>query len=131
MCLEHPLNTKSSTTLRFLETHEVFTLDAFLESVDRYDARAGWLLNVVRDEWHPADDPLEGMRRSLGRGTFWLECRRARCASGWADDPANRRRESPQTEVRPAFEQVRPQGAEANDSIDSPQRAPIIASWCK
>lgn len=71
------MNTKSSTTLRFLETHEVFTLDAFLESVDRYDARAGWLLNVVRDEWHPADDPLEGMRRSLGRGTFWLECRRA------------------------------------------------------
>jgi predicted transcriptional regulator of viral defense system len=42
-----------------------------------YAARAGWLVSMMRDEWHPADEPLEGMRRSLGRGTFWLERRRA------------------------------------------------------
>lgn len=39
-------------------------------------ARAGWLVSLLANVWRPAPEPLEAMRRSLGRGTYWLERRR-------------------------------------------------------
>jgi predicted transcriptional regulator of viral defense system len=39
-------------------------------------ARAGWLVSLQADAWRPAPEPLHAMRRSLGRGTHWLERRR-------------------------------------------------------
>lgn len=41
-----------------------------------YTARAGWLMSLQLDAWRPAPVPLDAMRRSLGRGTYWLERRR-------------------------------------------------------
>ena len=41
-----------------------------------YAARAGWVLSLQADAWRPAPGPLAAMRRSLGRGTYWLERRR-------------------------------------------------------
>ena len=39
-------------------------------------ARTGWLMSHMADEWHLDAEPLERMRRSLGRGTYWLQRRR-------------------------------------------------------
>jgi predicted transcriptional regulator of viral defense system len=39
-------------------------------------ARAGWLLSLMQREWLFDTAPLEEMRRSLGRGTYWLQRRR-------------------------------------------------------
>jgi len=41
-----------------------------------FTARAGWLMSMQRDAWRPASEPLDAMRRALGRGTYWLERRR-------------------------------------------------------
>ena len=41
-----------------------------------FTARAGWLMTMQQDAWRPAPEPLDAMRRSLGRGTYWLERRR-------------------------------------------------------
>lgn len=41
-----------------------------------FTARAGWLMSMQRDAWRPTPEPLDAMRRSLGRGTYWLERRR-------------------------------------------------------
>ena len=41
-----------------------------------FTARAGWLMGTMRDAWRPVPEPLDAMRRSLGRGTYWLERRR-------------------------------------------------------
>jgi len=39
-------------------------------------ARAGWLLDLMADDWLCDPAPLHEMRRSLGRGTYWLQRRR-------------------------------------------------------
>ena len=39
-------------------------------------ARAGWLLDLMSDDWLCDPAPLHEMRRSLGRGTYWLQRRR-------------------------------------------------------
>jgi predicted transcriptional regulator of viral defense system len=39
-------------------------------------ARAGWLLDLMVDEWLCDPGPLRDLRRSLGRGTYWLQRRR-------------------------------------------------------
>ncbi len=39
-------------------------------------ARAGWLLELMSSDWLSDPAPLREMRRSLGRGTFWLQRRR-------------------------------------------------------
>lgn len=39
-------------------------------------ARAGWLTSLHSDAWLPTPEPLDEMRRSLGRGTYWLQRRR-------------------------------------------------------
>ncbi len=39
-------------------------------------ARAGWLLDLMRDDWLVDPAPLEDMRGRLGRGTYWLQRRR-------------------------------------------------------
>lgn len=40
-------------------------------------ARAGWLLSLMRDDWLVDPEPLDEMRRVVGRGTYWLQRRRA------------------------------------------------------
>lgn len=40
-------------------------------------ARAGWLLGLMRDDWLVDGEPLDEMRRKLGRGTYWLQRRNA------------------------------------------------------
>lgn len=42
-----------------------------------FTARAGWLMSMQLDAWRLAPQPLQAMRHSLGRGTYWLERRRA------------------------------------------------------
>ena len=39
-------------------------------------ARAGWVLDTMADDWLCDPGPLQEMRRSLGRGTYWLQRRR-------------------------------------------------------
>ena len=39
-------------------------------------ARAGWLLDLMSADWLCDPAPLREMRRSLGRGTYWLQRRR-------------------------------------------------------
>jgi predicted transcriptional regulator of viral defense system len=39
-------------------------------------ARAGWLLELMSNDWLCDPAPLDQMRRSLGRGTYWLQPRR-------------------------------------------------------
>ena len=39
-------------------------------------ARAGWLLELVSEDWLCDPAPLQEMRRALGRGTYWLQRRR-------------------------------------------------------
>ena len=39
-------------------------------------ARAGWLLDLMSDDWLSDPSPLRAMRHSLGRGTYWLQRRR-------------------------------------------------------
>jgi predicted transcriptional regulator of viral defense system len=50
-------------------------------------ARAGWLLDLMSDDWLCDPAPLHQMRRSLGRGTYWLQRRRPGIeydfVSGW------------------------------------------------
>lgn len=40
-------------------------------------ARAGWLMSLMAADWLVDPAPLEQMRGSLGRGTYWLQRRRA------------------------------------------------------
>lgn len=39
-------------------------------------ARAGWLMSLAASDWLLDPEPLDKMRRSLGRGTYWLQRRR-------------------------------------------------------
>lgn len=40
-------------------------------------ARVGWLLALMQNDWLVEPAPLDEMRRRLGRGTYWLQPRRA------------------------------------------------------
>jgi len=40
-------------------------------------ARAGWIMSLMTDDWRPDPEPLLQMRGALGRGTYWLQRRRA------------------------------------------------------